>query len=59
MFVHPFDDPVVMAGAGTVGLEILEDLPGVDTIVGQLRWRRPRVGDRSRVRAGRGAGDRR
>jgi threonine dehydratase len=24
-FVHPFDDPVVLAGAGTVGLEILED----------------------------------
>ena len=32
-FVHPFDDPVVIAGAGTVGLEILEDVPGVDTIV--------------------------
>jgi threonine dehydratase len=33
VFVHPFDDPVVIAGAGTVGLEILEDVPGVDTIV--------------------------
>jgi len=31
--VHPFDDPVVQAGAGTVGLEILEDVPGVDTVV--------------------------
>ncbi len=31
--VHPFDDPVVHAGAGTVGLEIAEDVPGVDTIV--------------------------
>ncbi len=31
--VHPFDDPVVQAGAGTVGLEIVEDLPDVDTIV--------------------------
>ncbi|MBM3677061.1 MAG: pyridoxal-phosphate dependent enzyme [Actinobacteria bacterium] len=31
--VHPFDDPRVMAGQGTVGLEILEDVPGVDTIV--------------------------
>jgi threonine dehydratase len=30
--VHPFDDPVVHAGAGTVGLEIVEDVPGVDTI---------------------------
>ena len=32
-FVHPFDDPVVLAGAGTVGLEILEDLPDADVIV--------------------------
>jgi threonine dehydratase len=31
--VHPFDDPLVIAGQGTVGLEILEDVPGVDTIV--------------------------
>jgi threonine dehydratase len=31
--VHPFDDPLVLAGQGTVGLEILEDLDGVDTIV--------------------------
>jgi threonine dehydratase len=31
--VHPFDDPLTIAGQGTVGLEILEDLPGVDTIV--------------------------
>lgn len=33
VFVHPFDDPVVLAGQGTVGLEIAEDVPGVDTIV--------------------------
>jgi len=33
VFVHPFDDPVVVAGAGTVGLEILEDAPEVDTVV--------------------------
>jgi len=33
VFVHPFDDPVVIAGAGTVGLEILEDVPDVDTVV--------------------------
>jgi threonine dehydratase len=32
-FVHPFDDPFVLAGQGTVGLEILEDVPGVETIV--------------------------
>jgi threonine dehydratase len=33
VLVHPFDDPLVLAGQGTVGLEILEDLAGVDTIV--------------------------
>jgi threonine dehydratase len=32
-FVHPFDDPVGLAGAGTTGLEILEDLPGAAVIV--------------------------
>ena len=31
--VHPFDDPLVIEGQGTVGLEILEDLPDVDTVV--------------------------
>src|SRR2546429_1746180 len=31
--VHPYDDPVVMAGQGTVGLEILEDVPDVDTVI--------------------------
>ena len=31
--VHPFDDPTVIAGAGTVGLELLEDAPDVETIV--------------------------
>jgi len=31
--MHPFDDPGVIAGQGTVGLEILEDLPRVDVIV--------------------------
>jgi threonine dehydratase len=29
VLVHPFDDPLVAAGQGTVGLEILEDLPNV------------------------------
>ena len=33
VLVHPFDDPLMVAGQGTVGLEILEDLEGVDTIV--------------------------
>jgi threonine dehydratase len=32
-FVHAFSDPVVMAGNGTIGLEILEDLPDVDAVV--------------------------
>ncbi len=31
-FVHPFDDPDVIAGQGTVGLEILEQLPNVDAV---------------------------
>lgn len=31
--IHPFDDPLVVAGQGTVGLEILEDAPGLDSIV--------------------------
>lgn len=33
VFVHAFDDPFIMAGQGTLGLEILEDLPDVDTIL--------------------------
>jgi threonine dehydratase len=33
MYVPPFDDPLVIAGQGTVGLEILADVPHVDTIV--------------------------
>jgi threonine dehydratase len=32
-FVHPFTDPAVMAGNGTIGLEILEDLPDIDAVV--------------------------
>jgi threonine dehydratase len=35
-FVHPFDDDRFIAGNGTVALEILEDLPGVDAIVAPL-----------------------
>src|SRR5438067_8978156 len=33
LFVHAFNDPAVMAGNGTIGLEILEDLPDVDTVI--------------------------
>jgi len=32
-FIHPFDDPDVIAGQGTIGLEILEQLPDVDAVV--------------------------
>jgi threonine dehydratase len=32
-FVHPFGDPLVVSGQGTIGLEILEDLPGVRSVV--------------------------
>lgn len=32
-FVHPFDDEHIIAGQGTVGLEILEDLPAFDAII--------------------------
>jgi len=33
LLVHPFADDVVMAGNGTIGLEILEDLPEVDAVI--------------------------
>ncbi|WP_112383404.1 threonine ammonia-lyase [Sphingomonas carotinifaciens] len=32
-FVHPFDDPRIIAGQGTTALEMLEDVPGLDTFV--------------------------
>jgi threonine dehydratase len=34
--VHPYDDPLVMAGQGTVGLEIVEDVPDVDVVLVQV-----------------------
>ncbi|MCM2359583.1 MAG: threonine ammonia-lyase [Geobacteraceae bacterium] len=33
LFVHPFDDPLVMAGQGTIGLEVLHELPDLSTIL--------------------------
>jgi threonine dehydratase len=33
VYCHPFDDPDVIAGNGSVGLEILDDLPAVDVVV--------------------------
>ncbi|MBI5877867.1 MAG: pyridoxal-phosphate dependent enzyme [Chloroflexi bacterium] len=35
-FVHPYDDPYVIAGQATVGMEILEDLPDLDVIAIQI-----------------------
>ncbi|MFC6952021.1 threonine ammonia-lyase [Halorubellus litoreus] len=32
-YVHAFDDPYVMAGQGTIGLEIMDDLPEVETLL--------------------------
>lgn len=32
-FVHPFDDPKVIAGQGTIGLEILDELPNVEAVI--------------------------
>ena len=32
-FIHPFDDEDVIAGQGTIGLELLEQIPGLDAIV--------------------------
>jgi len=34
--VHPYDDPLVMAGQGTVGVEMLEDMPEADVVLVQV-----------------------
>jgi len=53
--VHPFDDPIVIAGAGTVGLEIEEDAPDADAVVvpvgggGLISGIQTAIGDRARV----------
>ena len=53
--VHPFDDPLVIAGAGTVGLEIEEDAPDADVVVvpvgggGLVAGITAALGDRMRV----------
>jgi threonine dehydratase len=33
VFVHPYDDPRIIAGQGTIALEMLQDVPGLDTLV--------------------------
>jgi threonine dehydratase len=35
-YIHPFDDPAVMAGQGTIGLEILDDVPQVTDIIASV-----------------------
>ncbi|WP_366556157.1 threonine ammonia-lyase [Aquibaculum sediminis] len=32
-FVHPYDDPFIIAGQGTIGLELLQDLPDLDCVI--------------------------
>jgi threonine dehydratase len=33
VYVHPFDDPYVLAGQGTIGLELLDQLPSIDCVI--------------------------
>ncbi len=33
VLVHPYDDPLIIAGQGTITLEILEDVPGLDVLI--------------------------
>jgi len=33
LLIHPFDDPKIIAGHGTIGLEIVEDVPDVDVVI--------------------------
>ena len=33
VFLHPFDDAAVMAGQGTIGLEMLEQIPGMEALI--------------------------
>jgi threonine dehydratase len=53
--VHPFDDPLVIAGQGTVGLELLEDAPDTDAVIvgvgggGLISGIQTAIGDRVRV----------
>jgi threonine dehydratase len=53
--IHPFDDPLVIAGAGTAGLEIEEDAPDADAVLvpvgggGLVSGIQTAIGDRTRV----------
>lgn len=33
VFIHSFNDPLIIAGQGIIGLELLEDIPDLDTII--------------------------
>jgi len=33
IFIHPYDDPLIIAGQGTIGMEIAHDLPDVDVVI--------------------------
>jgi len=33
VFIHAFDDPAIIAGQGTIGLEVLQDIPEIDTLI--------------------------
>jgi len=55
-FVHPVSDPAVMAGNGTIGLEILESLEQVDAVVIPYGGGGLTAGIASALRARRGAG---
>ena len=65
-FVHPFDDDAFISGNGTAGLELLEDLPDVDTVIASVGGGGLLAGVATVVRAlkrrgadpGRGAGNR-
>ena len=48
-FVHAFEDERVIAGQGTIGLELAEQVPDVETRADPGRRRRPRVRDRDRA----------
>jgi threonine dehydratase len=51
LFLHPFDDEDVMAGNGTIGLEILEDLPDPDAVLVPFGGGGLTVGIASAIRA--------
>ena len=35
-YIHPFADPLVVAGQGTIGLELMEDLPNVEVVIAAI-----------------------